>query len=62
MNNAVNERLGRHRHRMKAERMRMLTKLNELAKETGLKGDIARSILLIETGEENATRSDQGSV
>ena len=60
--NAVDIRIGRHRHRIKAERMRMLAKLNELASETGLKGDIARSILLVETGEEDATRSDQSVV
>ena len=61
--NTVNIRLGRRRGPMTRyyERIKR-QKLNQLAKERGLKGDIARSILLIETGEEDATRSDQSVV
>lgn len=42
--NAVNDRIGRHRHRMRAERRRMLEKVNQLAKETDWRGDLARSV------------------
>jgi hypothetical protein len=40
----VSARLGRHRHRMRAERRRMLEKVNQLAKETDWRGDLARSV------------------
>lgn len=41
--NAVNERLGRHRHRIHAERRRKLEVVNRLAKETDWRGALARS-------------------
>ena len=44
MKNAVNIRLGRHRHRMHAERRRKLEVVNRLAKETDWRGDLARSV------------------
>lgn len=44
MKNAVNARLGRHRHRMHAERRRMLEVVNRLAQETDWRGDLARSV------------------
>ncbi len=42
--NQVNARLGRHRHRMHAERRRKLAKVNELATESDWRGDLARSV------------------
>lgn len=42
--NAVNERLGRHRHRIHAERRRKLEVVNRLAKETDWRGALARSV------------------
>jgi len=42
--NTVNARLGRHRHRMHAERRRRLEVVNQLAKETDWRGDLARSV------------------
>ncbi len=42
--NTVNERLGRHRHRIHAERRRKLEVVNRLAKETDWRGALARSV------------------
>jgi hypothetical protein len=42
--NQVNFRLGRHRHRMHAERRRKLEVVNRLATETDWRGDLARSV------------------
>lgn len=42
--NDVNIRLGRHRHRMHAERRRKLEVVNQLVNEQDWRGDLARSV------------------
>lgn len=42
--NPTDIRLGRHRHRMHAERRRKLEVVNQLATETDWRGDLARSV------------------
>ena len=42
--NPVDFRIGRHRHRMHAERRRRLEVANRLTTETDWRGDLARSV------------------